>query len=272
MTNKNGDALRPMSKKNINEQTDRERILVNIAGLLAGELASIQALPMVKDYMATRTLRAIRFCEDIQKGDLVVCGTSVGRQQNPWIVSFVEQRGIPNDPRGCLLRAIGTENTCNYGNESFTKIVGIPEQLLWEGDKYKLSRKIHKALRAIDVHAHRFRGLEFDPEQDGVAYVFIGPHIWYMNQERPVKPYRMAIKFKSRTTIKQICNQMQEQGYGTREFEPDDGTYDGPMQGVATFTRESLTKALAASGITLKERIVKAIEDEVIPIWEAEPK
>jgi hypothetical protein len=200
----------------------------------------------------TTGVRAEWYCRELRKGDLVVCQTSIIAQQHPWLIAIVEEVGIPNDPRGAVLRAIGTNALCNYGNESFTKVTGVPEKLLWDGPRRKVYLKIHKALREFATHKHRFRGLQFDDQQDEVAYVFVGPHIFYQDAGNPVKPYKITIRFNAKTSVADIVGQMQEQGFGTRDFEPDDGSYTGPMEGCATFTRDSLASNLNAAGFDLK--------------------
>jgi hypothetical protein len=236
--------------------TDRERILMNIAAHLASEVSYLQSLPGVKEYInREHSLSRVRVSErffdrgEYKKGELVGCSTSIGRQQNKWLISFVEGKH-KNDPGGLLLRAVGTNDTCDYGNESFMRITGIPERFLWEGDKHQFSLKLQKALRNFDSWGHRFRGLEF-PEP-GVAHVFIGEVFGGIG--RDTKPYRIDIKFDKKTTIKSITKQMKDQGFGTREFELMDDKYDGPMQGLAKITRDDLVGALNASGIQLKDQ------------------
>lgn len=236
------------------QDNDRERILVNIAALLASELASLQALPILQDYLKSQHCSRVRaqwFCRELRRGDLVVCGTSAALQQNPWIISFVEENGIEGDPGGALLRAIGTDALCNYGNESFTKITGIPERLLWSGEQHKLAVKVSKAFKQLGNYTHRFRGLQFDQNDEHTAYVFVGECFGGLLGDKKTKPYRITIKFGRKTTIKSIISQMEDQGFGKRDFEPDDGSYEGPMQGVASFTKESLTSAIEASGFNL---------------------
>jgi len=236
---------------------DRERILVNICAALAHELSNLQSLPEVQRYMANpHSLSRVR-CDwssfnrkPFEKGDLVACFTSYGMQQNPHLVSFVEGPH-PNDSSGLALRAIGTNDICNYGNESFIRISGIPERLLWEGSKHEFAQKLSKAFRNLDDYGHRFRGLEF--REDGIASVFVGEVFGgSLSKTGQTKPYEIKIKFTKRTTIKNIISQMKEQGFGTRKFELDDGTYAGPMQGLASIKRDDLVKSIEAQGIELK--------------------
>jgi hypothetical protein len=201
--------------------TDRERILTNIAALLAEEVCRLQRIPAVREQLANpRCLGHIRV-EDpyerpaFKKGDLVLCQTSTGLQQNPFLVSFVEADGNKNDPRGLVLRAIGTNQLCDYSNENFCKITGIQGRFLFEGAQREFSVKLHKALRKIGSYNHRFREVSF-PE-DWVAEVRIGEPFGGLN--KPTKDYLIRIPFTKRMAIKAIVAQLVEQGYGTREFE-----------------------------------------------------
>lgn len=240
------------AKIDINVMTDRERILVNIAATLAHEVEYYQRLHVVQAHErqwpdSARRIRAEWSALErpkYQKGDLVVCFTSTGRQQNPWLISFVEADGCKDGPHGLLLRAIGTDNLCDYSNESFIRITGIPARLLWEGDQYQFSLKLHRALSKLDNYMHVFRGLEF-PEQ-GRAVVYIGER--WGGLGKPTKPYTVDIQFTKRTTVKAIIAALESGGFGAREFEPDDGTYEGPMQGLAVLTRSDIVQTLQAAG------------------------
>lgn len=235
--------------------TDRARILVNIAAELAHEVEYYQRLPAVQEHEKRwpKSARRIRTewgmidRPQYQRGDLVVCFTSTGRQQNPWLISFVEADGCKDDPHGLLLRAIGTGNLCDYSNESFIRITGIADNLLWEGDQRQFSLKLHKALSKIGNYMHVFRGLEF-PESNR-AVVYIGERWGGMN--KPTKPYAVEIRFTKRTSIKAIIAALETNGFGTREFEPDDGTYIGPMQGLAVITRSDVVETLQAGGVAI---------------------
>src|SRR5689334_1884381 len=188
-----------MKKSDVNTMTDRERILVNIASMLAHEVEYYQRLPVVQEHERrwpknARTIRAEWSAigrPKYNKGDLVVCFTSAGRQQNPWLISFVEADGCKNDPQGLVLRAIGTNRLCDYSNESFIRIVGIPARLLWEGEQYRFSLNLHKALVRLDSYTHVFRGLEF-PEPDR-AVVYIGER--WGGLGKPTRPYTIELSF-----------------------------------------------------------------------------
>lgn len=240
------------------EDNDRERILCNIAAMLAHELSMLQNLPAVQQYMQNKHSSAEILCshdffhkQPHKKGELVVCWTSTGRQQNPFLISLVEEQGIANDPNGLLLRAIGTDQLSSYGNESFIRIVGIPERLLWEGIKREFSVKLSKALSKLDTYIHRFRGLEF--ASDDTATVWFG-EIWG-GLSKKTKPYSITVKFTKKTTIKAIIQQLEEQGFGKREFEAEDGKDDAPFGNPKAITRADLVGSLSAAGIELKKDI-----------------
>jgi hypothetical protein len=174
--------------------TDRERILINIASMLAQELCTLQLLPAVREYMRNPSaLHRIQVESGflgktvLRKGDLVLCQTSVGRQQNPYIVSFVAD--------GPVLRAIGTDATSYYGNESFARITGIPECLLWEGDKQRFAEKLAKVVGTLDTFIHRYRGLSFP--DDGIAHVTFGE--MFGGLSKPTKPYTLHVDYTPKT-------------------------------------------------------------------------
>lgn len=204
-----------MSK--IPKQTDRERILTVVAGMLALELASRRSFDHTRMEPCS-TVHVEWFSKDLKKGDLVVCMTSVGRNETPWNVSFVEEKGIPGDPNGALLRAIGTKNFCRFGNESFAKIVGIPEEFLWEGERYEFAAKVRKAFGRIDSYAHRFGGIEFS-EEPGIAFVTVREVFeGTLRSEKGSEPYVFTIRYDKKITIKEIVRQMKQQGFGIKEF------------------------------------------------------
>lgn len=211
-----------MSK--IRKDNDRERILCNIAAILASELHALHLLPAVQAYVnddnmghrvkvKSGTFRK----EPYEKGALVACWTSTGRQQNPFLISFVAENGIENDPRGLVLRAIGTNDLCMYGNESFIEITGIQEEMLWEGEKRRFAQKVMKAYRKISDWGHRFRKIEF--VDDSTALIWVGEAFGGLRKRS--KPYSITTTWK-RVTIKHIEQVMLAQGYGTRQFEPEE--------------------------------------------------
>ena len=229
----NPDPIEPM--------TDRERILVNIAATLACELSTLQRLPAVREYLSSpHCLSFVRAEENLferpySTGDLVVCASSARRKQNPWIVSFVEEVGIPNDPRGLCLRAIGRDELCNYGNESFIKITGIPERLMYEGPQQRFVEKLSKALVCNpDSYGHRYRGVKFTDVR--TAVVSIGQVFGGFGSDR-TKPYTITIPFTAKTSIKAISALLLQGGLGTRKFEPEDEPSVNPRPATTTIIK-----------------------------------
>ena len=96
----------------------------------------------------------------LERGDLVVASTSF--RPNDFIVGFVHE---PPDKSGMVvIREIGSDRLCNYGNESFMR---LPKHLLGyyellEGVQYQVYQKVWKAFAAAD-HSYtvRFGGLEY---------------------------------------------------------------------------------------------------------------
>lgn len=232
--------------------SDRERILCNLAALLGQELASLQSDTSRLLPRRNNRIQAKWYCNppEVKVGDLVICGTSTGGQQNPYLISIVHEVGIPNDPRGCCLRAIGTSFLCNYGNESFTVLTGVHEYMLYEGIHREIYRKVNQAYAKLFTYRHRFRGLRFDPMSAGLAVLSIGEVFGGLS--KPTIPYQIEIRFKKTISIKSIIKQMLDQGYGKREFEADSGQYEGPREGYTSFTRDSLVSELQTHGIDIK--------------------
>ncbi len=241
------------------KDNDRERILCNIAAQLAYELSKLQSHPIMQEHYRKYPEASRIFCHHeffhetpFKKGELAVASGSSLFQQNPWLIGFVEGQGIPHEPNGLVLRAIGTNDTCNYGNESFIRITGIQEKFLWEGEKRKFSEKLHKAMSKMDCFLHRFRGLTFP--SDGVADLYIGEyHGGALRTKNGSKPYIIHLHYDKRTTLKSITAQMEEQGFGTRQFEDNDGKDDMPFGNPQAITRSSLIGSLKAAGIELKK-------------------
>lgn len=146
----------------------------------------------------------------IQKGDLVLAET--GRVSD-WKVGWVHE---VIDGSTAVIREIGSYRLCNYGNERFTRIVGMHPSLLLEGDEYEFQQKVFKAFHRGDEYMYRFGGVEFRP--DHTAEIFVreafGGH--KLNQESI--PFSFSMKWDKRTSVKKILEAMREHGYGTREF------------------------------------------------------
>jgi hypothetical protein len=249
------------------QDNDRERILCNIAAQLAYELSKLQSHPIVQEHFRKFPDYPHILCHHefwnktpFKKGELAVASGSCLYQQNPWLIGFVEEQGIPHDPNGLLLRAIGTNEMCTYGNESFIRITGIDEKFLWEGEKRAFAVKLQKAMKKMDCFIHRFRGLKF--ASDTVADVYIGEyHGGILRTKNGSKPYVLHITFNKKTTLKGITSQMEEQGFGKREFEEVDGKEDEmPFGNPQAITREDIVDTMSTAGIELKPEAVRATD------------
>jgi len=75
-------------------------------------------------------------------GDLVLTYSSIGHRHNPWNIAIVhELRGFGE----CALRDIFTGQICNYGNEDFKKIVGVPFEVQLDEEQYALWSTFNRA-------------------------------------------------------------------------------------------------------------------------------
>jgi hypothetical protein len=80
-------------------------------------------------------------------GDLVLTYTSIGGRANKWNISLVHEKSGHNS---CVLRDVFTGELCNYGNEDFKKIPGIPFHLLLPDDQYALWVQFSVACQEVD--------------------------------------------------------------------------------------------------------------------------
>lgn len=142
-----------------------------------------------------------------EKGDLVLAKTGfVSRWKIGW---FVEKQAD-----GALIREIGSDKLCNYGNESFEPIVGLDGDLrLLEGDRYQFLVKVYKAFARGDEYIYRFGGLRFDGDDAVITIreVFGG-------LGKPSVPFEARMHWTKRTSVAAILKAMREAGYGTKDF------------------------------------------------------
>lgn len=145
----------------------------------------------------------------IQKGDLVLAQT--GRVSD-WKIAWVHEV-VSFDT--CILREIGSNRLCNWGNEKFIRIVGVDSSVLLEQDQYIFQQKVIKAFSKGNEYLYRFGGVEFP--QDGVAMVWIREAFGGIG--KPSKPFSFEMKYNKKTSVKKILESMISNGYGTKEFE-----------------------------------------------------
>lgn len=149
--------------------------------------------------------------EYLEPGDLVIAGTSW--QPHRFSVGFVvEVTGYAS----ILIREIGTNELCNYGNESFTKVVGLGEET-FEKNEYQFKLKVLKAFRRLDGYWHLYGGLNF--ANKGHATLLVRERFGGFTRNQESIPYEIKLMWNKCTTIKEIARQMSEQGYGKRKFE-----------------------------------------------------
>ena len=144
----------------------------------------------------------------IKKGDLVIADTS---RISDWTIGWVED--VYSDSH-MLIREIGTNRLCNYSNEGFHRIV-IDHSLIREGEKYKFQCKVLKAFKRGSAYKYRYGGIEF--LDDNTVRVFIREAFGGITYKSI--PFSFDMQWSKRTTIKEILEEMIENGYGNREFE-----------------------------------------------------
>lgn len=93
----------------------------------------------------------------LQPGDLVTAFTSI--VPNEWMVGFVHE--VKEDY--VVIREIGSDRLCNYGNETFLRIdKNILGYEILEGVQYQIYNKVKKAFtEASFSYTFRFKDLSF---------------------------------------------------------------------------------------------------------------
>lgn len=113
---------------------DRERILMEIIDRLSVTQVLCRHAEKESDFVDRDGHIHVHFaCYDanpIQKGDLVLAVTGeVSDFKIGWVHQVI-------DDSTCVIREIGGNRLCNYGNEKFERIIGMPPSLLLEGKEY----------------------------------------------------------------------------------------------------------------------------------------
>lgn len=199
--------------------TDKERILTAIIQRMSMAVAgSSKLIYFGSDIVAPddenrfRIHRQPLFSESVNHltpGDLVIAETSP--RPSEFSVGFVHQ---VIDSSRILIREIGSNRICDYGNETFSKIVNLGEEI-FEKDQYRLRVKVFKAFRRIDHFWHYYGGLSFG--EKGKALLTVREKFGGMRQKSI--PYTIELTWHKRTPIKEVVRQMLEQGFGKREFD-----------------------------------------------------
>ena len=171
--------------------TDKERILMSIVTRI---IPGLMYSPFAKrnEYVENFMMNPSK----LQKGDLVFANTTF--RINDFIVGFVDHV----EPRYVVIREIGSNRLCNYGNETFTKINA--EKLgyeILEGVQYRTYRKVCKAFETYTQYYTRFRAISFDGNMCTVEArkAFKGENL-----------FEVAFSYSTKTTIKEIGKALAE--------------------------------------------------------------
>ena len=192
---------------------DKERILMTILN----RLYSTQFLCLrgyeEKMFLDTDKSEYVHFGayddRPIQKGDLVMAVTG---NVSDWKIAWVHQV-VSSDT--CVLREIGSNRLCTWGNERFCRIAGIHESLLLEGDVYLFEQKVIRAFDKGDEYWYRFGGIDF--LENGIARIWIREAFGGIKNRS--KPFSFELKWNKRTSVKGILEALRVNGYGTSKFE-----------------------------------------------------
>lgn len=148
----------------------------------------------------------------IQKDDLVFAQTGhVSDFKIGWIHQVV-------DSSTCVIREIGSNRLCEYGNERFTRIVGMHPSQLLEGKEYVFQQKVFRAFHKGDEYMYRPGGVDF---KGSLATIWIREAFGGFNPKNPSKPFSFDMKWNAKTSVKMILEAMIENGYGTLKFEKE---------------------------------------------------
>lgn len=201
--------------------TDKERILMTLISEL--RTTSVLARPGPANWSSEgfRDIHGgssyyVHFAPWLQKelkpGMLVICDTSM---VSDWQISYLVQ---PLDEYGThywLLREIGTSRLCRMSNESFTPIIGMRREDLWEGCEYLFSLKVKKAFNKENSWFARYGGIDFHEGRRATVWVREA----FGGLSKPSKPYPVEIAWTPHMTIKRISAIMHEAGFPERRFE-----------------------------------------------------
>lgn len=137
---------------------------------------------------------------ELKAGDLVVASTSF--EANDFLVGFVQE---PPDHNGTVvIREIGSDRLCNYGNEMFMRIDKdlLGEQIL-EGIQYQTMVKVRKAFaKAAYPYTVRYAGCVFTDH-----FVLITGRKVFSNETVVC----FSIPYNSKTSIKSIVQRINEE-------------------------------------------------------------
>jgi hypothetical protein len=196
--------------------TDRERILMVVIDRLqsASILANPGPLAWSSDaYRDGDGHYHVHFApwKKPVAGDLVWASTG---QVSPWKIGWYVERKPGYECH--VIREIGSDRLCDYGNESFTPIVGLEDDVrMLEGDRWKLLLKIYRAFAKGDEYMYRFGGLVFDGDE-----AVLRVREAYGGLSNDSVPFEIRFKWTKRMSVAKVLQAMRDGGYGTKSFRP----------------------------------------------------
>lgn len=148
-----------------------------------------------------------------QPGDLVYANTG---HASEWKIGwFVLPPLKPFGP--AVIREIGSQRLCNYGNESFVPIVGLSTEELLEGEERRFYLKVLRAFGMGGEYCYRYGGIRFEGRKAWIAVrEAFGGHCGPYEESIP---FECEMKFTPKTRPAWILRTMRLAGYGTRKFE-----------------------------------------------------
>lgn len=145
-------------------------------------------------------------------GDLVIGSTG---RIDQWKIAFYVELADPRNEVH-IVRDINTGQLCNYGNESFTPIVGLSYTDMLVGDERAMYEKVLAAFARGDEYMYRFGGFKVDG-----ARATITVRESHGGFGRESVPFSIQMEWTPKTTVKAILEAMRAGGYGTKCFRPE---------------------------------------------------
>lgn len=181
--------------------TDKERILTLLVKHIY--MDALYAPEKVRYWREQQPpFMSINVGRKLEEGDLVIAFTTI--EPNDFMVGFVH---TPPDENGTVvIREIGSDRLCNYGNETFMWVDKemLGEEIL-EGLQYETMRKVRKAFaKAAYPYTLRYAGVTFTDH-------------FCLAKGREVFSDKILVSFSfpynSKTSIKSIVKRINEE-YG----------------------------------------------------------
>lgn len=200
--------------------SDRERILTAVISQLSSTaLLRPNATPYSAESYADGSggmyTHFARYRKPV-KGDLVMGST--GRIDQWKIAFYVELTDPANEVH--VVKDINTGQLCNYGNESFTPIVGLSYTDMLIGEERAMYQKVLAAFAKGDEYMYRFGGFR---TENGQAVITVRES--HGGFGRSSVPFDITMDWTPKTTIKAILAAMRAGGYGTKSFRPEPDSY-----------------------------------------------